>query len=572
MRIKRLFAMIMAGTLILSVSPTNTFASTVEMTESDTNAVKAESDLNSATWLSLNTRTYGNLNEEKDKYIYKFTLNSASKLNIEAIAQMYDVSYKILDQNGNQLYNKYAYWDSTTKQSFSNINIYLTRGEFYFVVERYGSDGSFNLRMSATAVSESFIESEGGSNNTLDTASNIFTGNEYYGQIAADDTVDFYKFALTHSGRIEISGSISDMKMAMLKLYNKNGEEIDSGYLYANSTTNLITLDKTYDLTAGTYYFSISSAYEGIEYLGAYSFRMNFTDANESFSESDSSSNNSLEKANLISMNTTYQGQIAYNDKADFYRFALNNDDTINISSIANIHGVIYCIYGSDGKNVMSDSKYWDDSSKRSTFTKQIELTKGTYYFAVERTEGYTGNYSFSIGSSKSNTENLTDNYTYTDNSKNTPKNSDTYTDDRTTRNNDNQVIRNNMYRLYNPNSGEHFYTEDMKERNHLIRVGWRDEGVAWVSPSRGEPVYRLYNPNAGDHHYTKEDRERRALVKAGWRYEGIGWYSGGNQPVYRQYNPNAKTGTHNYTPNVKENNYLVGLGWRYEGISWYSL
>lgn len=35
------------------------------------------------------------------------------------------------------------------------------------------------------------------------------------------------------------------------------------------------------------------------------------------------------------------------------------------------------------------------------------------------------------------------------------------------------------MYRLYNPNSGEHFYTGYTSEKNHLVEVGWKDEGIA---------------------------------------------------------------------------------------------
>jgi hypothetical protein len=130
-----------------------------------------------------------------------------------------------------------------------------------------------------------------------------------------------------------------------------------------------------------------------------------------------------------------------------------------------------------------------------------------------------------------------------------------------------------NMYRMYNPNSGEHFYTAQLGEARMLFGVGWRWEGIAWMAPaSSDEPVYRLYNPNAGDHHYTTSAAERDMLVKAGWRYEGIGWYSAGASevPLYRQYNPNAKAGAHNFTANKGENDHLVGLGWRGEGISWY--
>ncbi len=132
------------------------------------------------------------------------------------------------------------------------------------------------------------------------------------------------------------------------------------------------------------------------------------------------------------------------------------------------------------------------------------------------------------------------------------------------------------MYRLYNSNSGEHFYTASLKERNQLIGYGWRDEGTGWIAPKETDyPVYRLYNPNSGDHHYTLSEKERDQLDAIGWNYEGIGWYSADSEtgmPVYRQFNPNAKTGTHNYSVSKDENDSLVKRGWKAEGIGWYSV
>ena len=162
-----------------------------------------------------------------------------------------------------------------------------------------------------------------------------------------------------------------------------------------------------------------------------------------------------------------------------------------------------------------------------------------------------------------------------------------------------NVIVFNNvnvLNRLYNPNSGEHFYTSDIDEKDALVKLGWHDEGTGWVSPKESTvPVYRLYNPNAGDHHYTKSSSERDILVSAGWKYEGIGWYSylqtadylvtGYNAAaslgdgyitsvdVVREYNPNAKAaGSHNYTINRAENDFLVSVGWLDEGIAWQSL
>lgn len=135
------------------------------------------------------------------------------------------------------------------------------------------------------------------------------------------------------------------------------------------------------------------------------------------------------------------------------------------------------------------------------------------------------------------------------------------------------ETIYTAMYRLYNPNSGEHFYTADVNERNNLVDVGWTYEGVGWTAPSTSNtPVYRLYNANAGDHHYTIDASERDNLVKVGWKYEGIGWYSDDAKgvPLYRQYNPNAKAGSHNYTTSIDENNYLKSIGWKAEGVGWY--
>lgn len=128
------------------------------------------------------------------------------------------------------------------------------------------------------------------------------------------------------------------------------------------------------------------------------------------------------------------------------------------------------------------------------------------------------------------------------------------------------------MYRLYNPNSGEHFYTASVGERDYLVFVGWNYEGIAWYAPKFGNPVYRLYNPNAGDHHYTLSAFERDYLVKVGWNYEGISWYSGGTVPLYRAYNPNARAGSHHYTISRDEIDYIVKVGWKNEGIGWYGI
>ena len=41
--------------------------------------------------------------------------------------------------------------------------------------------------------------------------------------------------------------------------------------------------------------------------------------------------------------------------------------------------------------------------------------------------------------------------------------------------------------------------------------------------------------------------------------------------PIYRQYNPYARTGSHNYTASAYERDSLVRAGWHDEGVGWYA-
>lgn len=130
------------------------------------------------------------------------------------------------------------------------------------------------------------------------------------------------------------------------------------------------------------------------------------------------------------------------------------------------------------------------------------------------------------------------------------------------------------IYRVYNPNSGEHHYTQNAGERNALINYGWTDEGIAWTAVRKSyTPVYRVYNPNSGEHHYTKNQKESFNLVKEGWSYEGTAWYATDVMTInaiHRVYNPN--NGKHHYTKSEHEATTLCNLGWNYEGIGWYTL
>ena len=132
------------------------------------------------------------------------------------------------------------------------------------------------------------------------------------------------------------------------------------------------------------------------------------------------------------------------------------------------------------------------------------------------------------------------------------------------------------LYRVYNPNSGEHFYTEHTSEKDWLTGKGWVFEGKAWDTPSEGTQVYRLYNSNTGDHHYTTSSTEYDWLKNMGWVQEGKAFNSAAKEnglPVYRSYNKNAIAGAHMFTTSQKEQDWLVNIqGWVNESIAFYAV
>ena len=131
------------------------------------------------------------------------------------------------------------------------------------------------------------------------------------------------------------------------------------------------------------------------------------------------------------------------------------------------------------------------------------------------------------------------------------------------------------MYRMYNPNSGEHFYTGSEVERDNLVAAGWNYEGVGFHIPIyTGDPVYRIFQPSTGEHLYTMDQDEVDTLLASGWVYENVAWNSAcyNQAPQYRLHNPNAVVGAYHFTNSEEERDHLISVGWEYQGIGWYSV
>ena len=108
--------------------------------------------------------------------------------------------------------------------------------------------------------------------------------------ISENNTENKYSFDVTYSGKVLLDFSAENIEAVDLKLYDESGQEIWSDMPWWNSTSKQISFSRDLELTAGRYSLVVSER----SGRGTYDIELNFDDANESFSESQSDNNNSL--------------------------------------------------------------------------------------------------------------------------------------------------------------------------------------------------------------------------------------------------------------------------------------
>ena len=232
----------------------------------------------------------------------------------------------------------------------------------------------------------------GAAGNTWSTATNYKLGSNVNGSITNTNTIDYYKFTLTSSGRINLIAN-SYMAEISYEIYDANNKKIKNWYAYWDSNTKVALKNEEVDLVSGTYYFVVKKDYN---YTGNYDFKINFTSASESFAESQSNLYNQFADARTINTNTQYKGQIAENDRIDYYKFTLKSSCKVTLKANSYMAWTSYKIYNSNNKEIKSWSPYWNSNTKVASINESFDLASGTYYFVVEK-DNYTGNYDFSL-------------------------------------------------------------------------------------------------------------------------------------------------------------------------------
>uniref|UniRef100_A0A914VSV2 DUF5648 domain-containing protein n=1 Tax=Plectus sambesii TaxID=2011161 RepID=A0A914VSV2_9BILA len=155
------------------------------------------------------------------------------------------------------------------------------------------------------------------------------------------------------------------------------------------------------------------------------------------------------------------------------------------------------------------------------------------------------------------------------------------------------------IYRSFNGQFCDHFYTVDLTEHFKAVQhLGYANEGIVGrvladpnsIPPCpRLKPLYRLWNGDIRDHFYTTDEEERQnAISRLGYTDEGILGYCvipahatnptpesdenccGTKKALHRFYNEKGKD--HFYTASEEEKEHVISAlhDYKYEGVQCY--
>ena len=234
---------------------------------------------------------------------------------------------------------------------------------------------------------------------TMVSATPIDLDTSYSDSTSLDQESNWYSFTLPSSGRITINVS-SNLNALYVRLYSSDADQLWYEYCYRDNITGRLALKEPLDLTKGTYYLCVERYSTSENYIGAYTFGVDFTSAGESFTETGSGVNNTYPTASSISLNKTYAGQLAFNDECDWYCFTLPSSGRTTFDIASKIGKLCVGLYDNNGEHLMSKTLYREDSTGQLEKLAPLDLTKGTYYLCAERYSTYfedTGKYTLKV-------------------------------------------------------------------------------------------------------------------------------------------------------------------------------
>lgn len=224
-------------------------------------------------------------------------------------------------------------------------------------------------------------------------------------EIADQDETNYYLFTLKSSGCIDLRVTSENLEWLRVSVLALSEKRLSSS---AQSEMRQTTVYKErVQLTAGSYYLRIDHpAMIGLPggHMADYSFELNFTSANETFRVEEGEGGDSLETANVVGLNTKYQGHMGRNEEFDYYKLTLGQSGGVRFQINAQCDNVGIDILDAKGQDICHCPLFYYSQDKLA-MDHLIQLTAGTYYIRFKQyfSYGYGGSYDFQLSFTSAN-------------------------------------------------------------------------------------------------------------------------------------------------------------------------
>lgn len=131
-----------------------------------------------------------------------------------------------------------------------------------------GENVTFNV--SKNNLKESFTETQTKNNDMIDTANAIDLKKKYKGLMAANDSIDYFRFKVPAKGKIIFNALNSTDNTLKYLFYDKNYNQV-----YNFELSNGRKTTETFELAAGNYYLAVTQRTEGYG-IGSYNFTLDY--------------------------------------------------------------------------------------------------------------------------------------------------------------------------------------------------------------------------------------------------------------------------------------------------------
>ncbi|MDZ5471865.1 SLAP domain-containing protein [Bacillus sp. 31A1R] len=372
-------------TFLFFLLPTSCFALGYEQEPNDT--------IETATYIDLNTPFQGEKTYSSKMDYYKFTLPADGKVNV-SIKNKVGSTWFVTVMDGKQKTYQYFASNSGVEVVDNNIDktsvdLGLPAGTYYLLVNCDDQTLKVPYEIEVDFKKTDYYEKE--FNDSMENATPILINKKYNGLIESEDcwscapSQDYFKFKIPADGNVTLTVknkvganwyfSVQDVKGKQIQyLPTLSGVEVED---------NKLTYKKVnIGLPKGTYYILITGSDSSVDI--PYQFEVDFKKS--SYYEKEF--NDSMETANKIKTNRTYNGTIEYHSSCwscssalDYYKFSVPQTGHVDLS-LAKKKGHHWSGTLLNGKG---EYIYHFDSN---TGKKTIRLPKGTYYIQIVSGEG----------------------------------------------------------------------------------------------------------------------------------------------------------------------------------------